>query len=111
MSDVVLAQIGLGLIGQNVISQVIEQRERWQREYGIRVIYRALIDSTGGVACVRCRCSSAFPAWEPEGPRNCRPCRSRQSHRSLPASAEARSMRRPPQPMVHGHVEQELSKP
>jgi len=51
MSDVVLAQIGLGLIGQNVISQVIDQRERWQREYGIRVIYRALIDSTGGVAC------------------------------------------------------------
>ena len=51
MSDVVLAQIGLGLIGQNVISQVLEQRERWERDYGIRVIYRTLIDSTGGVAC------------------------------------------------------------
>lgn len=51
MSDVVLAQIGLGLIGQNVISQVVDQRARWERDYGIRVIYRALIDSTGGVAC------------------------------------------------------------
>ena len=51
MSDLVLAQIGLGLIGQTVISQVLEQRERWERDYGIRVIYRALIDSTGGIAC------------------------------------------------------------
>jgi homoserine dehydrogenase len=50
MSDLVLAQIGLGLIGQTVISQIIEQRERWERDYGIRVIYRALIDSTGGIA-------------------------------------------------------------
>ncbi len=51
MTDVVLAQIGLGLIGQTVISQIVEQRERWAADYGIRVIYRALIDSTGGVAC------------------------------------------------------------
>lgn len=51
MSDVVLAQIGLGSIGQNVISQIAEQRARWEQDYGIRVIYRALIDSTGGVAC------------------------------------------------------------
>lgn len=51
MSDIVLAQIGLGLIGQTVISQVLEQRERWERDYGIRVIYRSLIDSTGGIAC------------------------------------------------------------
>lgn len=51
MSDIVLAQIGLGSIGQQVISQVIEQRERWASEYGIRVLYRCLIDSTGGVAC------------------------------------------------------------
>jgi homoserine dehydrogenase len=51
MSDVVLAQIGLGLIGQTVIAQILEQRARWERDYGIRVIYRALIDSTSGVAC------------------------------------------------------------
>ena len=51
MSNVVLAQLGLGLIGQHVISQVIEERERWEANYGIRVLYRALIDSTGGVAC------------------------------------------------------------
>ncbi len=51
MSDIVLAQIGLGLIGQTVISQVLEQREHWERAYGIRVRYRALIDSTGGIAC------------------------------------------------------------
>lgn len=50
MSDVVLAQIGVGLIGRTVVSQVIENRERWERDYGIRVIYRALIDSTGGIA-------------------------------------------------------------
>ncbi len=51
MSDVVLAQIGLGLIGQTVLEQVAEQRARWERDYGMRVIVRALIDSTGGVAC------------------------------------------------------------
>jgi homoserine dehydrogenase len=51
MTDVVLAQIGVGLIGQTVIAQVLEQRERWERELGIRVIYRTLIDSTGGVCC------------------------------------------------------------
>jgi homoserine dehydrogenase len=50
MSDVVLAQIGVGLIGQSVIAQVIENRQRWERDYGVRVIYRALIDSTGGIA-------------------------------------------------------------
>jgi homoserine dehydrogenase len=51
MTDVVLAQIGLGLIGQTAVAQVLEQRERWERELGIRVIYRTLIDSTGGVCC------------------------------------------------------------
>lgn len=51
MSDVVLAQIGIGLIGRTVIEQITEQRARWEREYGLRVIYRALIDSTGGVCC------------------------------------------------------------
>lgn len=51
MSDVVLAQIGMGLIGQTVMSQVIAQRERWERDFGIRVIYRTLIDSSGGIAC------------------------------------------------------------
>jgi homoserine dehydrogenase len=50
MRDLVLAQIGLGLIGQTAISQIVGQRERWERDYGIRVIYRTLIDSTGGVA-------------------------------------------------------------
>ncbi len=51
MSDVVLAQIGLGLIGQSVIEQISEQRAGWERDYGIRVIVRALIDSTGGICC------------------------------------------------------------
>ncbi len=51
MTDVVLAQIGLGLIGQTVIEQISEQRDRWERDYGIRVVVRALIDSTGGVSC------------------------------------------------------------
>jgi homoserine dehydrogenase len=51
MTDVVLAQIGLGLIGRTVIEQVTAQRATWERDYGLRVIVRALIDSTGGVAC------------------------------------------------------------
>lgn len=51
MTDIVLAQIGLGLIGQNVITQICDQRQRWENDYGIRVIYRALVDTTGGVAC------------------------------------------------------------
>ncbi|MCO5223337.1 MAG: hypothetical protein M9947_17440 [Thermomicrobiales bacterium] len=51
MTDIVLAQIGVGLIGQTVIEQVIEQRARWERDFGLRVIYRALIDASGGVAC------------------------------------------------------------
>lgn len=51
MSEIVFAQIGLGLIGQTVIAQIVEQRERWSADYGIDVICRALIDSTGGVAC------------------------------------------------------------
>lgn len=51
MTDVVLAQIGLGLIGQTVVEQVVEHRARWERDYGMRVIVRSLVDSTGGVAC------------------------------------------------------------
>lgn len=51
MSDIVLAQIGLGSIGQQVIAEIVEHREHWEAVYGIRVIYRALIDTTGGVAC------------------------------------------------------------
>lgn len=51
MSDVVLAQIGLGLIGQTVIEQIVQHRARWEQDFGIRMIYRALIDSTGGVFC------------------------------------------------------------
>lgn len=49
MHDVVLAQIGTGLIGRTVIEQIVSQRARWEQEFGIRVIYRALIDSSGGV--------------------------------------------------------------
>ena len=51
MTDVVLAQIGLGLIGQTVLEQISEQRAGWERDYGMRVVVRALIDSTGGVCC------------------------------------------------------------
>ena len=51
MTDIVLAQIGLGLIGQTVIEQITAQRARWERDYGMRVVVRALIDSTGGVSC------------------------------------------------------------
>jgi homoserine dehydrogenase len=51
MTDVVLAQIGLGLIGRTVIEQIVEQRARWERDYGMRIVIRSLIDSTGGVAC------------------------------------------------------------
>ena len=51
MTDVVLAQIGLGLIGQSVIEQISQQRATWERDYGIRIVVRALIDSTGGVCC------------------------------------------------------------
>lgn len=50
MSDVVLAQIGLGLIGRTVVEQVAAQRERWRSDYGMRVVFRALIDSTGGIS-------------------------------------------------------------
>ncbi|MEZ4665971.1 MAG: hypothetical protein R2835_04915 [Thermomicrobiales bacterium] len=50
MSDVVLAQIGLGLIGRTVVEQISAQRDRWQRDYGLRIVIRALIDSTGGIA-------------------------------------------------------------
>ncbi len=51
MTDIVLAQIGLGLIGQTVIEQIAAQRAGWERDYGMRVVIRALVDSTGGVAC------------------------------------------------------------
>lgn len=51
MSDVVLAQIGIGLIGRTVLEQVTEQRARWEQDYGMRVIVRAMVDSTGGVCC------------------------------------------------------------
>ena len=51
MTNVVIAQIGLGLIGRTVIEQVIARRAAWERDYGMKVIVRALIDSTGGVAC------------------------------------------------------------
>jgi homoserine dehydrogenase len=51
MTDIVLAQIGIGLIGRTVIEQITAQRAAWERDYGLRVIVRALIDSTGGVAC------------------------------------------------------------
>ncbi len=51
MTDVVLAQIGLGLIGQTVLEQLAAQRGGWERDYGMRIVVRALVDSTGGVAC------------------------------------------------------------
>src|SRR5215204_6462444 len=46
-----LVQIGVGLIGRTTIEQVLDHRARWQRDLGLDVVYRGLIDSDGAVAC------------------------------------------------------------
>jgi homoserine dehydrogenase len=46
-----LIQVGVGLIGTTTIEQVLENRERWQKELGIDVVYRGLIDFDVAIAC------------------------------------------------------------
>jgi homoserine dehydrogenase len=46
-----LIQFGVGLIGQAAILQVLEHRGRWRETLGVDVVYRGLIDSSGGVSC------------------------------------------------------------
>jgi homoserine dehydrogenase len=51
MKQIGLIQIGLGLIGQTAIAQIMQQRSRWEHEHGLQLVHRAMIDSSGGVAC------------------------------------------------------------
>jgi homoserine dehydrogenase len=46
-----LVQVGVGLIGCTTIEQVLDHRARWQRDLGLDVVYRGLIDFDGAVAC------------------------------------------------------------
>ncbi|MEA2593553.1 MAG: homoserine dehydrogenase [Thermomicrobiales bacterium] len=46
-----LVQLGVGLIGCTTIEQVLDHRARWQRELGLDLVYRGLIDFDGAVAC------------------------------------------------------------
>jgi homoserine dehydrogenase len=46
-----LVQLGVGLIGCTTIEQVLDHRARWQRDLGLDVVYRGLIDFDGAVAC------------------------------------------------------------
>jgi homoserine dehydrogenase len=46
-----LIQVGVGLIGTTTIEQVLDNRERWQKELGVDVVYRGLVDFDAAVAC------------------------------------------------------------
>jgi len=46
-----LIHVGIGLIGGSAIEFLRSRRDEWKSQFGISVVHRAFIDSSGGVAC------------------------------------------------------------
>ncbi len=46
-----LIHVGIGLIGGTAIGMLRSLHESWQAQFGIRVIHRAFVDTSGAVAC------------------------------------------------------------
>lgn len=51
VKQISVIQVGIGLIGGATIQQALAQRERWREHLGLDVVYRGMIDSSGGVCC------------------------------------------------------------
>ena len=51
VKQISVIQVGIGLIGGATIQQALEQRGRWREHLGLDVVYRGMIDSSGGVCC------------------------------------------------------------
>lgn len=46
-----LIHVGIGLIGGTAIGMLRELRDSWESQFGIRIIHRSFMDTSGGVAC------------------------------------------------------------
>jgi homoserine dehydrogenase len=46
-----LIHVGIGLIGGTAIGILRTLRDSWESQFGIQIIHRAFIDTSGGVAC------------------------------------------------------------
>jgi homoserine dehydrogenase len=46
-----LIHVGLGLVGGAAIQILRAERKRWERDFGVSLVFRAFIDTSGGVAC------------------------------------------------------------
>ena len=50
MKRVELVQLGLGNVGRAVAQIVLEERKRWLERWGVEIVYRAVVDTSGALA-------------------------------------------------------------